>query len=506
MMARATIKWGLVLAVFVMSAGAAGAAPPSTPQFMPGFPLIAGNLVMVMWTPVPGATSYNLYMNGKVVGKGLAMPPYQFPTPEAAGDYELEMTALGPDGSESGKSPGRKISIVKLLPPKDIATLVGEKNIGFRWTNQPGAIVTDVYRSEKVNGDYILIGSFQDARFSDGKVETGKVYHYKFRSKDISGKESDFSPVITLSLAKAAVSENKVAQLKLKKSKVTLIAPSVPFVPNDLIVEGEEIFVLDRSGQGIKVYGLDGKFLRKIGNNGYLPGQFIYPSGFHRLSNRNFVISDNSRKVIMILTPEGELVKEWKFPVPAGAAEARPNKLSVNSKDEIVVVDDTNTFLVKFSAKGELLGRFGGKYGDKNVGPEFFVGIGSIDFDSRDNLYAADWKAGNVHVLDPNMKHRTTIGYPAGVGALIQPGKVVFDEKNGNILVPDSLPATVQAFRLKDGTYMYTLTNEKGEMHENKQKGVWEVADPVFLAPGPKGDIYGINSIDRVFFRIEIVE
>src|SRR5512134_768688 len=66
----------LTLAVLVALAGAVMCAPgaaaaPVAPTIMPGFPMIAGPVVMMMWTPVPGATGYNIYMNGKPIAKSL---------------------------------------------------------------------------------------------------------------------------------------------------------------------------------------------------------------------------------------------------------------------------------------------------------------------------------------------------------------------------------------------------------------------------------------------------
>ena len=43
------------------------AAPP-VPSMAPGFPLLAGPMVMIMWLPVPGAANYNIYLDGKHAG------------------------------------------------------------------------------------------------------------------------------------------------------------------------------------------------------------------------------------------------------------------------------------------------------------------------------------------------------------------------------------------------------------------------------------------------------
>jgi len=55
-----------VLVLALAMAGAAEAALPA-PKFMPGFPMLAGPQVILMWAPVPGATKYNIYLNGKKI-------------------------------------------------------------------------------------------------------------------------------------------------------------------------------------------------------------------------------------------------------------------------------------------------------------------------------------------------------------------------------------------------------------------------------------------------------
>ena len=55
------------LQAFLVAAAVAVTAPvlAAGPSWMPGFPMRMGTNVMLMWTPVPGASGYNVYKSDK---------------------------------------------------------------------------------------------------------------------------------------------------------------------------------------------------------------------------------------------------------------------------------------------------------------------------------------------------------------------------------------------------------------------------------------------------------
>jgi len=397
---------------------------------------------------------------------------------------------------------------VKLLPQKELGFLLGEKGVMLRWTNQTGTVITDIYRGDKKDGDYKLLASVQDTRYADTNVETGKVYFYKLKAKDVSGKESAFSDPLSVSLVVQKTTEEKKAVLALKKAKVETVTADPPFTWNDSFLLGGELYVLERDKEAIRVYDLEtGKQTKVVGSRGYLPGQVVYPSGLGRLANGNFVVCDYSRNVVMTLTPAGELVKEWPFPSPKGLEkEAKPNKLAISPDDKIFVADGNNFIIHVFDANGTLLKTFGGAKSAKNTGPEFFTGIGGIVIGADGTLYISDFRSGEVHVVDKDLKHKMIIGMQSGVGTIVQPGKVLLDEAKKEVLVPDELLATVQAFDMVTGKYKYTLTNEQGEMDSSKTRGKWEVGNPAALHWAAGGSIVVINKILRTYQKVKVLE
>ena len=166
------------------------AAEVATPSFMPGFPMLAGPQVMIMWMPVPGAKEYKVYKNGAVV---VTTPSNQHfdQVGDSPGEYKYQVSAVGLDGKEGAKTQEKIISIVKLVPPVNLDGRLMGKTVGIRWDAVKGAPVYNVYRAEKdVESEYKLKTSVTMNNYSDSDIVVGKKYFYKVSAKDLSGKES----------------------------------------------------------------------------------------------------------------------------------------------------------------------------------------------------------------------------------------------------------------------------------------------------------------------------
>ena len=62
---------GVLMVVAVVVCGlvlpqSASAALPA-PNWLPGQPILAGNQIIAMWLPVPGAVKYNVYLDGNKI-------------------------------------------------------------------------------------------------------------------------------------------------------------------------------------------------------------------------------------------------------------------------------------------------------------------------------------------------------------------------------------------------------------------------------------------------------
>ena len=73
------------------------------PEFLPGQPLLAGSQVLLLWTPVPGATSYAVYHNGTreaVVGANQHLAA----APKDPGEHKYQVAAIDATGAEGERS------------------------------------------------------------------------------------------------------------------------------------------------------------------------------------------------------------------------------------------------------------------------------------------------------------------------------------------------------------------------------------------------------------------
>ena len=105
----------LAVAILVIGVGMTGSAQAAlpAPNWLPGQPLLAGNQVIAMWLPIPGAVKYVVYLDGKQIAESPANQ-YMGLAPETAGDHIYEVKAVDAAGAESQKSSPGMIKIIKL--------------------------------------------------------------------------------------------------------------------------------------------------------------------------------------------------------------------------------------------------------------------------------------------------------------------------------------------------------------------------------------------------------
>ncbi len=221
-MKRVIMKTRIVISVFTIvlvlalaMAGAAEAALPA-PTWLPGQPMLAGNQVIAMWLPVPGAVKYIVYLNG---GKVMELPANQLvvPAPSKGGEYKYEITALDSAGSESPRSKPGLIKIIMLDPPADLITRQNpeDKSVSIRWKSSLGSVFTNVYRADSRNGPWKLLESVQTDKYKASNLEIGKEFWFSVTSKDVSGKESNRSEPVMVKLEELKVSKQGLVKIDM---------------------------------------------------------------------------------------------------------------------------------------------------------------------------------------------------------------------------------------------------------------------------------------------------
>jgi hypothetical protein len=151
------------------------AAPP-TPQWLPGQPLLAGQQVIAMWMPVPGAVKYVLYLDGKKISESAANQ-YIGVAPQDAGEHKYTVAALDASGAASAPSAPGLIRITKISPPEEVIVRADDKSrdVFIRWGGVAGGSIYNIYKAESPDGPFKLLASQTDLAYKDSGLEYDKA-------------------------------------------------------------------------------------------------------------------------------------------------------------------------------------------------------------------------------------------------------------------------------------------------------------------------------------------
>lgn len=433
------------------------AADVATPSFMPGFPMLAGPQVMIMWMPVPGAKEYKVYKNGAVV---VTTPSNQHfdQVGDSPGEYKYQVSAVGLDGKEGAKTAEKVIQIVKLIAPVNLDGRLMGKTVGVRWDPVKGAPVYNVYRAEKdVESEYKLKTSVTMSNFSDSDIVIGKKYFYKVSAKDLSGKESPLSKALVVDLkveeAKAAEEDVKYRKTRtvrvfkdgvepLSMKRVDLRAPAA------LALTKDRVYITSTGSNLVSVFQKeDGMFLFTIGKEGRVK--------------------------------EGAAVPRFVF----------VTTVAVNPGGDLLYVADTGGKAVYiFDLEGNLKKSFSP---EPPKPPEVPINVLGFDVDADGNAWFPDVRNNLVRVYDDNGKEIRSFGK----GQVFNPAYVHIDAKNKRVVVVNQQGDKV-------GISLFGLDGKFIKRFGSKGVGggkFWAPAGVDVMADGSIVNADGINSIINVF-------
>ena len=118
-------------------------------------------------------------------------------------------------------------------------------------------------------------------------------------------------------------------------------------------------------------------------------------------STGNLYCSEEFLNKIYVFNEDGEQVGEWG---EAGAAEGRlngPSGITVDSGDNLLVVNSKGNRVQRFTTDGGYIGGFG----EGHLNQPWGIGV-----DSDDNVYVADWGNSRVQKFSPDGTLALTIG------------------------------------------------------------------------------------------------
>jgi len=474
----------LVLACFAGSAFAAG------PTFMPGFPLRAGANVMLMWMPFPGASSYNVYRSEKSggpygkIGNSPANNYMDTSAPAEASVFYVVKPVVG--GKEGDSSPEAVLQGVEAMKsPAFVGDLITPDNkISVRWENNPKAAFYNLYRSESEKGDYKLLASLQDTKYTDASVTMGKSYYYRVTAVSSTNQESPKSgkPLVVKMVREEAVEQKVAAMVRKAVEQVATFDLDGQYVirsPKDVAFDGSgNLFVSEGRGYLVHVEAAkeDMKLLKTIGGAppdykgtwGYAEGIFFEPK------RKELYVAYSDVNTVRVFDTEGSLLRSFSLPKPNPGVAPKldwapaPVDVAVGADGIVWVSDGAYYQLVGFNERGEEVRRIGlprenkdRKPGDENPVAPSFLAV----HPSNGNLYVLEVAMQRVSVYDKGGKLVVRIGGRGSQpGKFLLPAGVAIDE-NGTAYVADRNLERLQGFDEK-GEYLATYVNPKKKTPE----------------------------------------
>jgi len=160
----------------------------TAPEFVQGFPMLAGENVMLMWNPIDGAVQYRFYEDGKFIGE-LPEPTLTTIAPSKQGTYKYTAACIDVEGKLGPLSKEGVITLVKATPRgRGIAgrfELPGSPVITLTWEKYAYIQSYEVFRAKSIVGPWKLIGTVSKNVYSDTDLNKGGFhYFYKIHPKD----------------------------------------------------------------------------------------------------------------------------------------------------------------------------------------------------------------------------------------------------------------------------------------------------------------------------------
>jgi len=157
----------------------------------------------------------------------------------------------------------------------------------------------------------------------------------------------------------------------------------------------EELFVVDVAAHDIKVFGIDGRLVRVIGQRGKLAGEFNYPCDIAGTDGMIWV-ADTGNQRVQRLTYNGDPVVIFGEAGDAPGQMALPKGIAADSDGNLYVVDARFENVQIFDRSGNLLLVLG----EEGTGPGQFWLPGGIFIDPNDRVWICDTYNRRVQVLD----------------------------------------------------------------------------------------------------------
>lgn len=162
--------------------------------------------------------------------------------------------------------------------------------------------------------------------------------------------------------------------------------------PVGLCVAGEKLYVTDIGDHDVKVFGLDGRLIRKFGGWGHGHGMFSYPNAIAVDASGRMYVSDSNNGRVEVFDENGRFVstlvsKERQL-------VSLPRGIAVDRSGNIHVVDVFSHKIYAFTPAGVLLFN----YGEEGGGADKFYYPNGLAVDSSGRFLIADRENNRISI------------------------------------------------------------------------------------------------------------
>ncbi len=484
-----------VLALLVVGTAlwAAPARAAGAPNWMPNFPMRMGAAgVMGMWMPVPGAAEYKVF---RQVGSGAweqiykgPMNNFQDPAAPADQDVSYKVVAVV-GGADSDPSPVAKLAGQKPVePPKNLTSRLDRNNkaVHLRWGLAQGASFYNVYRADSPDAAGNLLGSVQEPKLTDPKVEDGKTYWYFVTSVGTTGQESKRAEPLEVAVKFPKLAVVKKFDFNPIVMKLVTTTQGEEFAefrnPTDILLLNGRLYVACEDG--VQILDPDGSYVGRMPlvQEQVAAGEWKRPSRMGRSDAGNILFSFLGEATIREITADGAgLVREIQPPqMPGHPSGPGPVGVAAGPGGTLWVTDGNYAVIEVFpgDAKGPVPAdavRWIGfpratseKYDPKKHGDRF-IAPSRIRFlpELGGQVFVQESGEGRLAAVDPETGKKvfTILGIGAGRNQVsLLSDFVPYDETS--VLIADSLRGEIKQIKVTqegddtNGDYLANLVDD----------------------------------------------